>query len=97
MITSGLNNKLHSISKFYISQVIIPQVMVVVFFFLFIFHRHSTQEPASSRVTYFILLVYEGTNKSGEVLEEMQVNGLEGQKKARKKSLAVNIACMAIH
>ena len=37
-----------------------PQVM---FFFknLFIFHGHSTQEPASSRVTYFIMQAYTGT------------------------------------
>ena len=43
-------------------------------------------EPASSKVAYFILRVYTGTSvsqsqlrkKSGEVLEKMQVNGLEG-------------------
>ena len=38
----------------------------------------STREPASSRVTYFILRAYRGTKKSGEVLEKMQVNGPEG-------------------
>ena len=56
------------------------------FFSLFIFRGHSTREPASSRVTYFILRAYTGTSvsqsqhrkKSGEVLEKMQVNGLEG-------------------
>ena len=44
------------------------------------------REPASSRVTYFILQAYTGTcvsysqhrKKMGEVLEKMQVNGLEG-------------------
>ena len=43
-------------------------------------------EPASSKVTYFILRAYTGTRvshgqhrkKSGEILGEMQVNGLEG-------------------
>ena len=58
------------------------------FFFLslFIFLGHSTREPASNRLTYFILRAYTGTSvsqsqhrkKSGEVLEKMQVNGLEG-------------------
>ena len=30
-------------------------------------------------------------------MEKMQVNGLEGLKLARKKSLAVSVACMAIY
>ena len=30
-------------------------------------------------------------------MEKMQVNGLEQQKYARKKSLAVSVACMAIY
>ncbi|WP_419602539.1 hypothetical protein, partial [Thiolapillus sp.] len=72
------------ICRLFISQVIIPQVMF--FFSLFIFRGHSTREPASSRLTYFILRAYTGTSvsqsqhrkKSGEVLEKMQVNGLEG-------------------
>ena len=50
------------------------------------FRGHSTREPASSRVTYFILRAYTGTmckpqptqEKAGEVLEKMQVNGPEG-------------------
>ena len=58
----------------------------VFFFSLFIFRRHSTQEPASSRVTYFILRAYTGTSisqsqhrkKSGEVLEKIEVNGADG-------------------
>ena len=32
-----------------------------VFFSLFIFRGHSTREPASGRVTYFILRPYTGT------------------------------------
>ena len=52
---------------------------------LFIFRGHSTREPASIRVTYFILRAYAGTGvsysqrrkKSGEVLEKMQANGPE--------------------
>ena len=57
MFTSGLNTKLHSSSKLFISQVIIPQVM---FLSLFIFRGHSTREPASGRVTNFILRAYTG-------------------------------------
>ena len=56
------------------------------FFGLFLFRGHSTREPASGRVTYFILQGYTGTmrqpqptqEKSGKVLEKMQVNGPEG-------------------
>ena len=56
------------------------------FFCLFIFRGHSTWEPASSRLIYFILRAYTGTSvsqsqhrkKSGEVSEKMQVNGPEG-------------------
>ena len=48
------------------------------FLSLFIFRGHSTWEPASSRVTFFILRAYTGTGvshsqhrkKSGEVLEK---------------------------
>ena len=60
--------------------------VVVVVFSLFIFRGHSTREPASSRVTYFIMRAYTGTGvslsqhrtKSGEVSEKMLVNGQEG-------------------
>ena len=52
--------------------------MLLLFFSLFIFRGHSTREPASSRVTYFILQAYTGTGvshsqlrkKMGEVLEK---------------------------
>ena len=70
-------HKLHSISNLFISQVIILQVMWVFFYSLFVFHGHSTWEPASSRVTYFIPRAYTVTGvshsqhrkKSGEVSE----------------------------
>ena len=73
------------ISKLFILQVTIPKSYCCFLFVclggggLFIFHRHSKQEPASSRVTYFILRAYTGTGvshsqhskkKSGEVLEK---------------------------
>ena len=53
-------------------------VLCGVFFGLFIFRGHSTREPTSSRVTYFILRACIGTGvshsqhrkKSGEVLEK---------------------------
>ena len=70
-----VEHKLNSGSKLFISQVIIPQV---IFFTLFVFRGHSTREPASSRMTYFLLRAYTGTKKSGEVLEKMQMNGPEG-------------------
>ena len=77
-------HKLHSISKLFISQVIILQVMFL--FSLFLFRGHSTREPASNSVTYFILQAYTGTGvshsqhrkKPGEVLEKMQMNRLKG-------------------
>ena len=55
------------------------------FFSLFIFREHSTREPASSRLTYFILLAYKelvlataNTEKTRERFwKKMQVNGLE--------------------
>ena len=58
-----------------------------------------------SRVTYFILLAHRRTGvshsqhrkNSGEVLVKMQVNGSEGWTLARKKSLAVDVACKAVH
>ena len=70
--------KFPSISKSFISQVIMPQV--IGFYSLFIFRGHSAREPATSRVTYFILQAYTGTKKIGRGLEKMQMNGLEGQK-----------------
>ena len=40
---------------------------------LFIFHGHSTGEPASSRVTYFILPAYTGTSVSHSQQEKIRV------------------------
>ena len=55
-------HKLHTSSKLFISQVILPQVMF--FFSLFIFRGHSTREPAPNRVACFILRAYTGTGVS---------------------------------
>ena len=71
-ITSGLNTNF-TLSLSYLFHK--SSYHKSIFFSLFIFHRHSTQEPASSRVTYFILRAYTGTGvsrsqrrkKSGEV------------------------------
>ena len=57
-ITSRLNTNFTLSSKSFISQVIIPQVM---FLSLFILRGHLTREPASGRVTSFILWAYSGT------------------------------------
>ena len=81
-----------------------PEKQQHMFWSPFIFRGHATREPASSRVTYFILRAYTGTGvshsqhreNSGEILK-MQANGLEGSKLARKKSLAVSIECVAIY
>ena len=59
------------------------------FFSLFIFCRHSTREPASSRVTYFILRVYTGTSvshsqhmkKSRELLKKCRWMDRKGRNK----------------
>ena len=64
-------HKLHSISKSFISQVTIPQVMFFFFFFvvvvvfsLVLFRGHPAKEPAPSRVTYFILRAFTETGVS---------------------------------
>ena len=62
-------HKLHSISKLFSLQVIIPQAMFL--FSLFIFRGHSAQEPASSRVTYFILRAYTGIGVSHSQREKI--------------------------
>ena len=98
-ITKGYiraEHKLHSVSKLFISQVMIPQVMdrcccccfLFFYFCLFIFRVHSKREPASRRVTYFILRAYTGTgvshsqrrkkNRERFLLKKMQMNGLQG-------------------
>ena len=50
------------------------------FFNLFIFHGHSTREPASSRVTYFIFRAYAGTGVSHSQHRE-KIRGDFGEKK----------------
>ena len=101
-------HELHSISKLFISQVVIPQTcffVVVVFFNPIcipwalstgtcirqgdLFHNaglHRSQVLATAN-----------TGEIGRGFGKMQVNGPEGYKEARKKSLAVSIACMAIY
>ena len=69
-------------------------------------HRNLHQLSGTmSRVTYFILRAHTGTGfnhsqhrkNSGEVLEKLQVSGLEGLKLARKKFLVVSVACVATY
>ena len=77
---------------------------------LFTFRGHSTQEPASIvRNFYHRDLFYSASphrnrcqpQPTQKILEggfgNMQVNGSDGQKSGRKKSLEVSVACMAIH
>ena len=95
-------HKLHSVSKLFISQVIIPQVM---FLNLFIFRGHSAREPASSRVAYVILRAYTGTGvshskhrkNSGEILEKKNAGKWTKRVEVRKKSLAVSVAYMSVY
>ena len=78
-------HKLHSVSPSYSFHKSLYRKSF--FSSLFLLRGHLTPEPASSRVTYFILRAYTGTGvshsqrrkkKSGEVLGKMLVNGLEG-------------------
>ena len=74
------------------------------FWSLFIFREHSTREPASSRVTYFILRACtragvshsQCRKKSGEVWGE-NVGEWTGRVEIGKKFLAVSVACIAIY
>ena len=63
-ITSGLNTNftLSPSHSFHKSSYHKP--CCCCFFSLFIFHGHSTREPASSSMTYFILRAYTGTGVS---------------------------------
>ena len=94
--------KLHSISMLFISQVIIPQVMFSQP--IYIPRALNTGTCLRQGDLFYSaglhrnhVLATANTEKSGEILEKMQVNGPEGQKQARKKSLAVSIAGMAIY
>ena len=73
-ITSGLNTNFTPFPSYSFHK---SSYHKSCFLSLFIICGHSTWEPASSRVTYFILRAYTGTKISGEVLEKMQVNGPE--------------------
>ena len=90
-------HKLHSISKLFISQVILPQVTV----FEPIYIPQGTQHGnlASSRVTTSVnqQLIMERKKTQERFWKKIQVNGPERSKLARKKSLAVSVACTAIY
>ena len=69
-----------------------------------IFRGHPTREPASSRVTYFIMRAYTGTGVSHSQHRKTFGWGFgknagewTGSVEIRKKSLAVSVACMAIY
>ena len=68
-----------------------------------LFHGHSTREPASNRMTYFMLQAYTGTGvsqhrkNSGEVLEKKLDEWTRKVEISKEKSLAVSVACMAIY
>ena len=76
-------HKLHSISKLFISQVIIPQVMF--FHPFYILRALSTGTYLWKGDPFYSaglhrnqLLATANTGKSGEIFEKMQMNGLEG-------------------
>ena len=81
-------HKPHSVSKIFISQVMIPQVFFFFLFFLAYLYSAGTQDgnvhPAgcpilSCGLTQEPVFAAANTEKnSGEVLEKMQVNGPEG-------------------
>ena len=63
------------------------------FWTLFIFHKHSTPELASSRVHYFILRAYTGTSVSNSQHRKKDRKNKVGRfskKKKRKEKLQVN-------
>ena len=103
-ITSGLNKNftLSQSQPFHKSSYNKVRVLS-----LFIFRGHPTWEPASSRVTYFILRAYTGTMRQpqptqGKIGRGFGKNagkwtGKCRNKQERKKSLAVSVACMAIY
>ena len=75
-ITSGLNTNFTPSPSYSFHKSLYHKLCCL--FSLFIFRGHSTQEPASGRVTYFILRAYTENmgypkptqEKSGEVLEK---------------------------
>ena len=73
-------------------------------FSLFIFRGHSTREPTSSRVTYFILQAYKGTGVSHSQRRKKIGRGFgknagewTGRVEIRNESLAASVLCMAIY
>ena len=87
-------HKLHSVSKLFISQVIIAQVM---FFQPIHIPQALSMGTCIRQGDLFYYADLRKKKSSGEILEKMQVNGPEGLKWARKKFLAVSVACMAIY
>ena len=74
------------------------------FLSLFTFREHLTREPASGRVTYFILHVYTETGVKPQLIQEnseqvFEKNASEWTRtvEMNQKSLAVSVACMAIY
>ena len=63
-ITSGLNTNLTLSAGYSFHKSSYHKSCVYFFFSLFIFRGHSTREPASSRLTYFILRAYTGVSQS---------------------------------
>ena len=92
-------HKLHSSSKLFISQVIIPQVML--FLSLSIFPGHSTWEPVSRQGDLFYSARLHrnhvlATANTGKIRRGFGKNAGEWTE-ARKTSLAVSVACMATY
>ena len=76
----------------------------LIFLSLLIFRGHSTREPASSRVTYFILRAYTGSGVRHSQSRKKIGRGFgknadewTGGVEIKKKFLAVSVACMAIY
>ena len=75
------------------------------FFSLFIFRGHSTREPASSRVTYFIqwptqepVLATANTGKNRERFwKKCRWMDRKGRNKQGKNPLATSVTCMAMY
>ena len=105
-ITLGLNKNFTLSPSYSFHMSSYHRAFLFLFFSLFIFRGLSIREPASSRVTYFILRAYTETGvshsqhrkKSGEVWKKCRwMDRKCTNKQERKKSLAVSVACMAIY
>ena len=98
----GLHQGWTQTCKVFISQVIIPQVM----FFepVYIPRALNTRTCLRQGDLFYSaglhrnrVLATANTGKIGRGFGKMQMNGLEGQKQARKKSLAVSLSRMATY